>query len=223
MSERVTFKSKSGDEVVGALATPAGSGQVPGVVVLQEWWGLTDHIKSIVDRLAGERFVALAPDLYHGTLTKDPEEAGKLMAGLDWGVAMKDIAGAVEYLRDNARVNGKVGVIGFCMGGALSFASACNIEGLGAVVPFYGIPDQADWSKVEAPILTHCAKKDQWVTPEKAQATEKALKDAGKTIEVRYYDADHAFFNDTRPEVYSKDCADEAWMRSVAFLKRNLS
>jgi carboxymethylenebutenolidase len=223
MSERVTFKSKGGGDVAGALAIPAGSGQVPGVVVLQEYWGLTDHIKSIADRLAEERFVALAPDLYHGKLTKDAAEAGQLMKELDWAVAMQDIAGAVEELKSNARVNGKVGVIGFCMGGALAFAAACNLEDLGAVVSFYGIPPQADWSKVEAPILAHCAKKDDWVTPEAAQGVEQALKDAGKSIEVRYYDADHAFFNDTRPEVFSEECASEAWMRTVAFLKRQMT
>lgn len=224
MTTRVSFKSKSGSEVSGELAEPSGSDKAPAVVLLQEWWGLNDHIRSLVDRMAKEGFLVVAPDLYHGKVTKDPTEAGKLMSELDTMKAVDEIAGAVAYLKSHPRSNGKVGVMGFCMGGALSFASACHIEGLGAVVPFYGIPpaDKVDYSKVTAPIMTHVAKNDEWVTVEKVEEIKKQLESRGHPIEVHVYDAQHAFVNDTRPEVYHAENAKLAWERTVAFFKKHL-
>jgi carboxymethylenebutenolidase len=224
MTTRVSFKSKTGSEVSGELAEPSGSDKAPAVVLLQEWWGLNDHIRSLVDRMAKEGFLVVAPDLYHGEVTKDATEAGKLMSKLDTMKAVDEIAGAVAYLKSHPRSNGKVGVMGFCMGGALSFASACHIEGLGAVVPFYGIPpaDKVDYSKVTAPIMTHVAKNDEWVTVEKVEQIKKQLEGRGHPIEVHVYDAQHAFVNDTRPEVYHAENAKLAWERTVAFFKKHL-
>jgi carboxymethylenebutenolidase len=224
MTTRVSFKSRTGSEVSGELAEPSGSGQVPAVVLLQEWWGLNDHIRSLVDRMAKEGFLVVAPDLYHGKVTKDPAEASKLMSELDTLKAVEEIAGAVAYLKSHPRSNGKVGVMGFCMGGALSLASACHIEGLGAVVPFYGIPpaDKVDYSKVTAPIMMHVAKNDEWVTVEKVEEVKKQLESRGHPIEVHVYDAQHAFVNDTRPEVYHAENAKLAWERTVAFFKKHL-
>lgn len=225
MTTRVTFKSKAGRTVSGELATPSGSGKAASVVLIQEWWGVNDHIRDLTERLAAEGFLVVAPDLYHGKLTKDPTEAGKLMSELDTLAAVDDIAGAVAYLRAHARGNGKVGVTGFCMGGALSLAAASHIDGLSAVVPFYGIPpaDKVDYATITAPILMHVAKRDEWVTVPKAQAVKKQLDDRGHPMQLEIYDADHAFMNDTRPEVYDKANAKLAWDRTVAFLKKHLA
>ena len=201
MSEHATFSAKSGAQASGELALPK-SGKAPALVLVQEWWGLNDHIKDLANRLAAEGFVVLAPDLYHGTITKSADEAGKLMTELDGKRAMDDIAGAASFLAGDPRTNGKVGIIGFCMGGAYSLAAACWVPEIAAAVPFYGIPpeENVDWSKVKAPIQMHYGSKDGWVTKDKVDAIKAKL---GDKMEVCVYDADHAFVNDTRPEVYS--------------------
>jgi carboxymethylenebutenolidase len=220
MSERVTFTSKNGDTVGGALGLPPGGDKAPAVVLVQEWWGINEQIKGTVDRLAAEGFVVLAPDLYRGEIAdlKDAAKASKMMNELDGARALADIEGAVAYLREHARGNGKVAITGFCMGGAYTLASACTIRGLAAAVPFYGIPPKADYSKIEAPVLFHVAKHDDWVTPEKAAKVADAVKAAGGDITVELYDADHAFMNEKRPEVFSPDASALAWARTVGFL-----
>lgn len=224
MTTRVKFASKGGDPIEGELALPAGSGKAGGVVLIQEWWGVNDHIRSIVSRLADAGFVALAPDLYRGKTTKDANEAGKLMTELPRERALGDIAGAVEYLRGHERTNGKVAVLGFCMGGALSFRAAAAVPGLAAVVPFYGLPDpkEVDWKAVGAPIQAHFAKQDDWAKVEYAEGVKKTLEGLGKSMELHAYDAQHAFVNDTRPEVYSPEDAKQAFGRAVEFLKKHL-
>jgi carboxymethylenebutenolidase len=205
--------------VDGALAIPSYVEKSPAVVVIQEYWGLTDQIKNTCERFAAEGFIALAPDLYHGKVTKKADEAKVLMAELDWPKAMDDIAGAVTYLREHTRSTGKVAVMGFCMGGALSLAAACNIKGLAAVVPFYGVPSKQDWAKVDAPIQAHAASKDDWATPSALQEIAAEIEKNGGAMEVHVHDADHAFFNETRPEVYNPEAAEAAWKRMIAFLK----
>jgi carboxymethylenebutenolidase len=131
----------------------------------------------------------------------------------------------VTFLKADARGNGKVGVIGFCMGGAMAFAAACHVPGLAAVVPFYGVPpaEKVDYAKVSAPILAHFAKNDPWATVEKGEAIKKQIDAQGKSMTLEIYDAGHAFVNDTRPEAYDEKSAKLAWQRSVAFLKKNLA
>ena len=221
MTERVTFKSKAGDEASGALALPAGAGKAPALVVVQEYWGVNDHVKSLVTRFAAEGFVALAPDVYRGAIAKTAEEAGRLMKGLDWGRAMGDVAGAVEYLRAHPRSNGKVAITGFCMGGAITLLAATSIPGLAAAVPFYGVPPGADWSKVSCPVQAHFAATDEWAKPSIALDIQKTVQERGGSFELNVYDAKHAFMNDTRPEVYSPEDAKLAWSRAVAFLKQH--
>lgn len=223
-SEIVSFQSAQGAEARGEMWLPEGSGKAPGVVLIQEWWGLNDHIRSWLSRLAEAGFVALAPDLYHGQSTKNPEEAARLMNGLNWPSALAEIGGAAAFLRGHAGCSGKVGVMGFCMGGALSFAAAAMVPGLSAVVPFYGIPpaEQLDYSKVTAPILAHFASKDGWAKPEAARDLMQALKGMGKSMELHVYEADHAFMNDTRPEVYDAEAAKSAWERTLTFLRAEL-
>lgn len=225
MTTRVDFKSRKGAPVQGELATPPGDGKAGAVVLVQEWWGVNDHIRSLVDRLAADGFVVLAPDLYHGKSTKDAAEAGAWMTELDTLTAVDEIAGAVGFLKEHARGNGKVAVMGFCMGGALSFASACHIDGLSAVVPFYGLPpaEKVDYAKVNAPILAHVAKQDEWVSVAKAEAVQKEITAGGAHMTLHVYDAQHAFVNDTRPEVYDAENAKLAWQRTVTFLKEHLS
>jgi carboxymethylenebutenolidase len=221
MSERVTFTSGNGDTVGAALALPAGAGKAPTVVVIQEWWGLNAQIEGIVDRLAGDGFVALAPDLYRGAVASDATEANKMMTELDGKRALADLEGAVALLRQHARGNGKVAMTGFCMGGAYTLAAACTIRGLAAAVPFYGVPPKVDYSKVEAPILFHVAEHDGWVTPAKAREVERAVTAGGGSIRLELYDADHAFMNETRPEVFSADAAALAWKRTLEFLRQH--
>ncbi len=221
---RVSFSSRTGGEIDGELAEPSGSGPVPCVVLVQEWWGVNDHVRSLAERMAQEGFLTLAPDLYHGTVTRDAEQAAKLMGALDTLRAVDEIAGAAAFLKAHPRANGKVGVMGFCMGGALSFAAACHVPGLSAVVPFYGIPaaEKVDYARVTAPIMAHFAARDEWATVSKAEAIEKQLDARGQSMELHVYDAQHAFMNDTRPEVYDADAAKLAWERTIAFFEKHL-
>jgi carboxymethylenebutenolidase len=223
--EMVEFESNGGT-ARGYLATPEGGGG-PGVIVLQEWWGLVPHIRDVADRFAREGFVALAPDLYHGETTTSPDEAGKLMMALDIGRAEKDLRGAVRYLSGHGAVEGgRVGTVGFCMGGVLSLYAASKNEQVGACVVFYGIHPKVepDLGNLRAPVLGLYAGRDQFVPPEAVRALEAKLKALGKRAEIHTYpDAEHAFFNDTRPEVFDPEAASDAWRRTVEFLRQNLS
>ncbi|MBA3499159.1 MAG: dienelactone hydrolase family protein [Deltaproteobacteria bacterium] len=204
------------NELQGVVELPAGDTRVPGVVVIQEWWGLNEQIRITAKRWAEEGFIAWLPDLYHGKLAKDADEAGAFMKALDFGAAAKEIAEAVAMLKAHPRCNGKVAVTGYCMGGALSFLSAVNIRGLSAVVPFYGLPGDLDWSKIDAPIQAHFAQHDDWATVAGAQKIKEAVT---VPMELHIYDAQHAFCNEKRPEVYNADACRQAWGRAVAFVR----
>ena len=225
MAEPLTFYDRTGAAVTGVIAMPPPrAGGVPGVVLLHEWWGVNGHIKSLVDRWAGEGFIALAPSLFGGVVAKTADEAKQLMNGLDRPRALEQIDATVGYLRSITGGNGKIGVTGYCMGGALAFAAATRVRGLAGVVPFYGLPgDGTDWSKVEAPVSAHFASRDTWATVDGAKAVQQALQTAGKTMELHVYDANHAFCNDTRPEVYDARAATTAWSRATAFLRARCS
>jgi len=194
--------------------------------VIQEWWGLVDHIKDVCERFASEGFVALAPDLYHGKTTKSPDEAGKLMMSLRIDEAEKDISGAIEYLLDHEATNaGKVGVVGFCMGGALALYTATKNAKVGACVVFYGgHPNvKPDLPKLESPVLSISGDKDKSVTPEVVHRLEQQMKSLGKQVDVIIYPgADHAFFNDTRPTVYVPEAAADAWQQTIDFFSKHL-
>jgi carboxymethylenebutenolidase len=225
MTTTVRFGAKGGSDIAGEMAEPSGTEKAPALVLIQEFWGINAHVTSLADRLAKEGFLVVAPDLYHGKIAKDAAEATQLMTALDTAAAMTEISAAVAYLKEHPRGNGKVGVIGFCMGGALAFAAACHVEGLSAVVPFYGVPpaDKVDYAKVTAPILAHFAKNDEWATVAKAEAIKKELDAQTKPMRLETYDAGHAFMNDTRPEAYDEKSATLAWQRSIDFLKKNLA
>lgn len=224
MGESVKFQSNGG-ATSGYLAIPE-AGHGPGVIVIQEWWGLVAHIKDVCDRFAGEGFVALAPDLYHGEIAKSPDEAGKMMMALRIDEAEKDLQGAINYLLEHkATSSQKVGTVGFCMGGALSLYAATKNQSVGACVVFYGgHPNvKPDLPNLHSPVLGIYAGRDGFVTPESVHKLEKQLHALGKSIEAHIYPGvDHAFFNDTRPEVYNAEAANDAWRRVVQFLRMQL-
>jgi carboxymethylenebutenolidase len=221
---RVEFETRTGKKASGELAVPAAAGKAPAVVLIQEWWGVNDHIRSLLERLAEGGFLALAPDLYHGKVTKDPGEAGRLMTALDHAQALQEIEAAAQYLQGHERAGGRVGVMGFCMGGMLTFRAAETISDFFCAVPFYGAPSPAEYnvSKVRAPILAHFATRDGWAKPEVAEQIQKNLTARGGSMTLHLYEADHAFVNDTRPDVYSPENAKLAWERSLAFLHTHL-
>jgi carboxymethylenebutenolidase len=205
------------------LALPKGEDRHPGIVVLQEYWGVTDQIKGICDQWAAEGFLAIAPDLYHGKIAANAGDAAKMMQGLDRAKAMQDVAAAIDQVRKHARSTGKVAITGYCMGGAYSLAAAAAVRGLSAIVPFYGMPPGSDWSKVEAPIQLHVAEHDNWVTVDAAKKLKATLAQLGKSLELHIYDAHHAFCNEKRPEVYNAAACQQAWQRAVTFVKQHTS
>ena len=224
MGELVQFPFAGGD-TRGYLSVPdKGSGA--GVIVIQEWWGLVDHIKDVCDRFAKEGFVALAPDLYHGKTTKSPDEAGKLMMAMRIDEAEKDLTAAAEYLSTHDAVTSeRVGVVGFCMGGALSLYTATKNPHIGACVVFYGGHPgvKPDLPNLHAPMLGLYAERDGFVTPASVRELERKLKELGKAVEVVIYPGtDHAFFNDARPEVYNAGAAEDSWRRTIEFLREHL-
>ncbi len=209
---------------VGAYeARPAGDGPAPALILIHEWWGVTPHIEDVAQRYAREGFRVVAPDLYGGVTTRDPEEASRLMAGLSVEQGLAALKVVVDGLRSRPEVTA-VGVTGFCMGGtfALRLACAAKVE---AAAPFYGdVPEETGFiAGLGCPLLFIGGEKDEWITTAKMARLEAALRDHGRVGEVRVYpDAPHAFFNDTRPEVYRAADAADAWRTVVDFLKKNL-
>jgi len=223
MGTHITFKRPDGKEAKGYLAN-AAHGNAPGVVVIQEWWGLSDNIKGLVDRFALAGFDALAPDLYNGVVVPyhDADAANAQMTSLDFmDATTQTVGGAVQYL---ARNGAKVGLTGFCMGGAVTIIGAAKIAGLTAAVTFYGIPPEqaAKPADVKIPLQGHFANKDDWCTPAAVDAFEKAMKAAGKDFEAFRYDADHAFVNEERAAVHDRQAAELAWGRATDFFKKHL-
>jgi carboxymethylenebutenolidase len=226
MGEIVEFASNGGT-ASGYLAVPDAGTGIP-LVVIQEWWGLVPHITDVCDRFAEEGFVAMAPDLYRGEQTTEPDEAGKLMMALNLDQAAKDMSGAVDHV---AEIGGsdRVGVTGFCMGGGLALVLACTRpDKVKAAVPWYGLipwPDaQPDWSRLEAAVLGHYAEQDGFFGPDQARQLESSLRELGKQAELKVHPGvDHAFFNDTRPEVYDAEAASRAWGETLVFLKAQLA
>ncbi len=218
----VDFPSNGGTSA-GYLATPQ-AGKGPGVLVIQEWWGLVRHIKNVCDRFAAEGFAALAPDMYHGKTADEPDGAGKLFMALNIAQAEKDLRGAGTLLAQHSST-AKVGAVGFCMGGQLALFAGTLNPSVGAVVDFYGIHPNVkpDYGKLSGPVLGLFAERDGFVTPQTAREVDAAIKKAGKSSEIHIYpNVDHAFFNDERADAYNKAAADDAWRRTLAFFRQHL-
>ena len=222
--QNVSFASGEGT-AHGYLARPA-SGRGPGLVVIQEWWGLTDHIADLVDRFAAQGFVALAPDLYGGTTTHDADRAARLMRELPVERATRDLAGAVDHLlADEGVTSQAVGAVGFCMGGGFVLTLAAQQgERVAAAVPFYGmIGGEVDLAGLRAAVQGHFAEHDRMIPLEAVDALAQRLRDeAGVEPEIHVYDAHHAFLNDANPATYDADSAREAWDRAVTFLREHV-
>jgi carboxymethylenebutenolidase len=210
----------------GYLSMPP-SGKGPGLVVVQEWWGLLPHIKDVANRFAAEGFVVLAPDLYHGESTTSPDEAGRKLMALDIDKAGQDLQGAATHLLGLSAVEPrKVGVVGFCMGGQLAlYAAAAQGEVFEAAVDFYGIHPNAkvDFAKLKRPVQAHFGKSDEFVKEADARELVAKIEAAGADIDAHFYDAGHAFFNDSRPEAYDEGPATQAWERTLAFFRKHLA
>jgi carboxymethylenebutenolidase len=225
--QNVTFASNGG-QAHGYLAKPE-SGAGPGVLVIQEWWGLDDHMADIVDRLAGEGFVALAPDLFGGRVAHDSDTAGKYMQQLPADQAARDLAGAVDYLlADDDVTSAKVGAAGFCMGGGFVLQVAAQQgEKIGAAVAFYGVgqgvPDE--YREVTAPVQGHYGEKDSFYPVAQARAQEQQIREQSQgEVEFFYYPAGHAFHNDKDGlGTYDRESATLAWRRTIEFLRAKLS
>ena len=222
MGEMVSFPANGGT-CDGYLARPA-TGAGKGVVVFQEWWGLNDNIKGICDRFAAEGFTALAPDMYHGTVASEPDEAGKLLMALNIEQAAKDARGAIQYLK--AETGGPVGTTGYCMGGALSLFAACNNgDDVGACIDYYGGHPAVkyDFSGLTAPVLAFWAEHDDFVNPN-IPAIEAGIREAGVPYEnVTYSGTEHAYFNDDHDgPPYNPEAARKSWERSLAFFREHL-
>ncbi len=210
------------NEVSGYLARPAGDARA-AIIVVHEWWGLDRHIEEVAERYASSGFVVAAPDLYDGKKTTDSKEAAKLMSSLDQAKALAYLSTVVAHLRSLSDVEA-VGVTGFCMGGTFALLLPCHTK-LEASVPFYGdVPeDTSVIAKLSCPVLFIGGEKDEWITVDKMKRLEQALEKHQKNGEVRVYkDAPHAFFNDTRPEVYRAADAQDAWRRAIEFFNLHL-
>ena len=224
MGSSITFKRPDGKDAKGYLAN-AATGNAPGVVVIQEWWGLSENIKALTDRFALAGFDALAPDLYDGVLVPyhDTDKANAQMNSLDFmDATTQTVRGAAQYL---ARNGAKVGLTGFCLGGAVTIIGAAKVTELTAGVAFYGIPPEqaVKPADIRIPLQGHFASRDDWCTPAVVDGFETGAKAAGKSVEFFRYEADHAFVNEQRAAVHDREAAELAWGRAVAFFKKHLA
>jgi carboxymethylenebutenolidase len=216
-----TLTTSDGRPLPGFLDETAGAG-APAVLVVHEYWGLNEQVRGVARRLAAEGFLAFAVDLFHGQLASNADEASRLLQALDAQQALADLHQAVQALLPKS--SGRVGVLGFCMGGGYALATAAANPEVKACVPFYGIPSPqvADVTRIVCKVLGHYASRDSFVSGERVNALEKALAAAGVSATLYRYQADHAFANERRPEVFAPEAAALAWRRTLDFLHREL-
>jgi carboxymethylenebutenolidase len=207
-------------ETTAVVARP--DGDATGVVILiHEWWGINDHIRDLAGRYAKEGYICVAPDLYRGKVARDAAEAARLMHELDTVDGLETINEAIVTTRKFGAH--KVGISGYCMGGTYALRAACEISELAAAAPFYGdIPEEKVLAKLNVPTIFFAGMRDKWINPEKVEVLKKAAREFSLPLEVVSYDADHAFFNDTRPEVYDANAARDAWQRVLAHLEKHM-
>ena len=193
------------------------------VVLIQEWWGINDHIRDIAGRYANEGYLCIAPDLYRGKLAKDTDEAAKMMQELALDDGIETIREAIAEARRKYNVQ-KIGITGYCMGGTFALRAACEIDELAAAAPFYGdIPEEDVLKKLATPTLFIAGERDAWINPAKVDDLKEAARKYDLPVEIVSYDADHAFFNDTRPAVYDAKAAADAWQRVLDLFRKHLA
>jgi carboxymethylenebutenolidase len=222
-TKMIEYTRPDGENAASYSVDPGGKQKSAGVVVIQEWWGLNAQIKKTADRLGQAGYRAIVPDLYRGKLAKNDDEARHMMSNLDWdGAVEQDIRGAVQHLRSAS--DGPIAVMGFCMGGALTIIAGTRLSDIDAGVCFYGIPpaSKADPSRLRMPMQFHYAQHDDWCTPQAVDKLEQQLRQGSAPFEVHRYDAQHAFMNEARPEVYDAEAAAKAWERTLQFLLAKL-
>lgn len=225
IADRMIEFNYQDEPVPGYLAKPTVGEFYPGVVLIQEWWGLVPHIKDVANRFARQGFVTLAPDLYHGREASEPDEARKLAMELDRERAVGEIAAAVRYLqRWETPEPRSVGIVGWCMGGSLAVSTAAVCQEVGATVTFYGMPrDLEQLPAIKSPLLGLYAGHDHGITLEAVDELQRRLERDGTPHEIHIYqEAQHAFFNDARPHIYDPQAAEDAWGRTLAWFRRYL-
>jgi carboxymethylenebutenolidase len=225
-TETINFETQNG-ATTAFVAQPdsatAGATFDAAVILIQEWWGINDHIRDLAGRYADAGFLCVAPDLYRGKVVSNADEAQKLMQALPMDDGLNTINHAFEETTGRYDVK-KIGITGYCMGGTFALRAACEVDALGAAAPFYGdIPDEATLSRLKVPTLFIAGARDNWITPEKVEGLKEAARKYDLPVEVVSYDADHAFFNDTRPEVYDPEAAADAWQRVLTLFRERLS
>jgi carboxymethylenebutenolidase len=219
-SETLKLETKSGNTTAFVASPDKPNGKA--VIVVHEWWGLNNHIKDIAGRHATEGFVAVAPDLYRGTLAKDSGDASRLMNELAIEDGLNTISSAISKAGEQFGVS-HFGVTGYCMGGTFALRSACELEGISAAVVFYGdVPEESILRELTVPTIFISGVRDEWINPEMVAKLEDVVERFELPVRTLKYEADHAFFNDTRPEVYDADAAKDAWANAVGFFNDSL-
>jgi carboxymethylenebutenolidase len=194
-----------------------------GVVLIQEYWGINDHIRDLAGRYAREGYLSVAPDLYRGRVAKDTAEAGELMQALEIDDGIEIIRKAIDAAGETYQVK-RFAITGYCMGGTFALRAACEMPEIAAAAPFYGdIPEESVLTKLKVPTLFIAAKRDAWINPKKVNTLKEIAARYNLPVEVVSYDADHAFFNDTRPQVYNPDAAADAWRRVLEHFRKYLA
>lgn len=193
-----------------------------GVILIQEWWGINDHIRDLAGRYAREGYLCVAPDLYRGRVAANTEEAAALMQALEIDDGLETIRQAMTRAEETYQIK-RFAITGYCMGGTFALRAACEIPELKAAAPFYGdIPEERVLAKLRVPTLFIAGKRDAWINQGKVNTLKEIAAKHDLPVEVVSYDADHAFFNDTRPQVYNADAAADAWRRVLELFRRNL-
>ncbi len=219
-TETINLNTSRG-ETTAYVARPNDQAKA-AILLIQEWWGINDHIRDLAGRYASEGYVCVAPDLYRGKLAKDAAEASRMMRALAIDNGMEAIREALAETKRAYHVE-KIGITGYCMGGTFALRAACELPELGASVPFYGdIPEEKVLQRLKVSTLFIAGARDQWINTEKVNALKAAAEKYNLPVEAVVYDADHAFFNDTRPEVYDAEAAAEAWRRALVFFAKHL-
>jgi carboxymethylenebutenolidase len=220
-TETLSFSTANGD-TTAYVAAPDNADSAKAVILIQEWWGLNEHIKDIANRYADEGFTAIAPDLYRGKLATNPSEAGEMMQALQIEDGLDTIKNAIDSAREKYGVS-HFGITGFCMGGTYALRAACELEGISAAAPFYGdIPEEDVLKNLKTPTIFISGTKDGWINPEKVAQLEDITERYELPVTSVKYEADHAFFNNTRPEVYDETAARDAWALVIGFFNDNL-